>query len=105
MRFGVLGTGFWASDVHAASLAGHPGHGPVVDPDPPCLQGAQLLVGQRPEQGGEHGHDRDRPPLERVHLPARIPVDGGVGALAGSDAENDQQRDGPHRAQSITGRG
>ncbi|WP_138732358.1 Gfo/Idh/MocA family protein [Modestobacter excelsi] len=24
MRFGVLGTGFWASDVHATSLAGHP---------------------------------------------------------------------------------
>ena len=24
MRFGVLGTGFWASEVHAASLAGHP---------------------------------------------------------------------------------
>jgi predicted dehydrogenase len=24
MRFGVLGTGFWASEVHATSLAGHP---------------------------------------------------------------------------------
>jgi predicted dehydrogenase len=24
MRFGVLGTGFWASEVHAAALAGHP---------------------------------------------------------------------------------
>jgi predicted dehydrogenase len=24
MRFGVLGTGFWAREVHAASLAGHP---------------------------------------------------------------------------------
>ncbi|TFV91542.1 Gfo/Idh/MocA family oxidoreductase [Blastococcus sp. CT_GayMR20] len=24
MRFGVLGTGFWADKVHAASLAGHP---------------------------------------------------------------------------------
>jgi predicted dehydrogenase len=24
MRFGVLGTGFWAEEVHAASLAGHP---------------------------------------------------------------------------------
>jgi predicted dehydrogenase len=24
MRFGVLGTGFWADNVHAASLAGHP---------------------------------------------------------------------------------
>jgi len=24
MRFGVLGTGFWAKEVHAASLAGHP---------------------------------------------------------------------------------
>ncbi len=24
MRFGVLGTSFWARDVHAASLAGHP---------------------------------------------------------------------------------
>jgi predicted dehydrogenase len=24
MRFGVLGTGFWAGHVHAASLAGHP---------------------------------------------------------------------------------
>jgi predicted dehydrogenase len=24
MRFGVLGTGFWASEVHAASLAAHP---------------------------------------------------------------------------------
>src|SRR4051794_29981373 len=24
MRFGVLGTGFWASDVHATSLAAHP---------------------------------------------------------------------------------
>jgi predicted dehydrogenase len=24
MRFGVLGTGFWAKDVHAAALAGHP---------------------------------------------------------------------------------
>ena len=24
MRFGVLGTGFWASEVHAATLAGHP---------------------------------------------------------------------------------
>lgn len=25
MRFAVLGTGFWASEVHAASLAAHPG--------------------------------------------------------------------------------
>ncbi|MCZ2822373.1 Gfo/Idh/MocA family oxidoreductase [Modestobacter sp. VKM Ac-2977] len=25
MRFGVLGTGFWATEVHATSLAGHPG--------------------------------------------------------------------------------
>ena len=24
MRFGVLGTGFWAKEVHAAALAGHP---------------------------------------------------------------------------------
>ncbi|MCZ2806444.1 Gfo/Idh/MocA family oxidoreductase [Modestobacter sp. VKM Ac-2983] len=24
MRFGVLGTGFWATEVHATSLAGHP---------------------------------------------------------------------------------
>ena len=24
MRFGVLGTGFWAKEVHAATLAGHP---------------------------------------------------------------------------------
>jgi len=24
MRFGVLGTGFWASEVHATSIAGHP---------------------------------------------------------------------------------
>jgi predicted dehydrogenase len=24
MRFGVLGTGFWAKDIHAASLAAHP---------------------------------------------------------------------------------
>ena len=24
MRFGVLGTGFWATEVHAAALAGHP---------------------------------------------------------------------------------
>lgn len=24
MRFGVLGTGFWAAEVHAAGLAGHP---------------------------------------------------------------------------------
>src|SRR4051794_15644276 len=25
MRFGVLGTGFWAREIHAASLAEHPG--------------------------------------------------------------------------------
>ena len=24
MRFGVLGTGFWAEEIHAASLAEHP---------------------------------------------------------------------------------